>query len=125
MSIVMDRTPLEAIDGAVREACARGDFVSVETIMRYALKECEDAGELDEGLISRLHNLADSHLRHDRFHEAKRLVRLGLKSREAILGRQHPDVIDSRRKLEIIAGQSNGSGQNLSILARTPSLRDR
>jgi len=106
MKELEDTTPIETIDFAIRDACAREDYVSAETILRYALKECEQNGQLDDRLLAKLHNLSDKLCRHSRVGEARHLVNLGLQVRLAVLGAQHPDVADSRKRLSKIAKQA-------------------
>ena len=106
MKELQDLTPIETIDWAIRDACARSDYVSAETIFRYALKECEQNKQLDDRLLGNLHALADKHCRHGRINEARRLVNLGLEVRSAVLGLEHPDVADSRERLNKIAKQA-------------------
>lgn len=73
MSILIARTPIETINGAISDACSSGDFESAETIIRYALHEYVQDEEVDDRLVASLQKLADMHYRHKRLDYAQRL----------------------------------------------------
>lgn len=71
-------------------------------ILREALRDCEEFGELPEGVISQAHSMADTYLEEHRFADAESVYRLVLEVREKLLGQTHPDVVDSLKRVAFV-----------------------
>lgn len=78
----LSRTRWETIAGAVADACAQGDYVSAETILRYAAKE----RELDRRIVNSLDQLLRACFEEKRYALAERIYWLGLEVKERVLG---------------------------------------
>jgi hypothetical protein len=85
------RTRWETIEDAVKHACTQGDFLSAETILRFAAQEYDQLGEPDYRLADSLDSLLRTCFEDKRYEQAERIYWLSLKVKENVLGRNDPD----------------------------------
>jgi hypothetical protein len=96
------KTLWDQYEAAVHQAGSHGHLGKAARIVKDALRESEDYGEIPQGLVDLAHMLADCYLKQLRFFEAESLYRAVLEVREKLLGQNHQDVIDSLKKVAIV-----------------------
>lgn len=97
-------------------ALGQGNLSKAARILKEALREAEEFGEIPEQLILSAHSLADLYLTQSRFLEAEELYRAVLEIREKLLGQTHQDVIESLKKVtmvQIFAFRAEALGPNV------------
>lgn len=82
------------------------EYDLVERRLQIELKKAEQTGELKQSLFNELHALAASYCLARQYIKAERLYRLGLATREKVLGQAHSDVLDSLVKLAIVVNET-------------------
>ncbi|HEY9791696.1 MAG TPA: tetratricopeptide repeat protein [Candidatus Obscuribacterales bacterium] len=96
------KTLWQQYEHAALFARKQGNLGKATRILREALRESEDYGELSCGLIEQAHALAYVYLNQYRFADAESLFRLVLEVREKLYGQTHDDVVDSLKKVAIV-----------------------
>lgn len=107
-------------------AHAQGNFTKAARVIKEALREAEDYGEVHSGLVTIAHVLAEGYLRQNRFAEAENLYRAVLEVREKVLGQTHDEVIDSLKKVgavQILSFRSEALGRD-SLQVPLPWVSD-
>jgi Tetratricopeptide repeat len=92
----------EQYELAALVARKQGNFSKAARILKEALREAEEYGELPAGLIDQAHSLAQLHMSHYRYGEAESLIRMVLEVREKLLGQTHEDVVESLKQVAIV-----------------------
>lgn len=96
------KTRWETIEGAIDNCYNQGDFLSAQTILRFALHESEWLGEMDLRILQGLHRLVLKVCEQHRYDEAARLCAYGLEVGVAVFGWSHPDFVGHRKTLAAI-----------------------
>jgi hypothetical protein len=96
------KTLWQQYERAALFARKQGNLGKATRILREALRESEEYGELHVGLIEQSHALAYVYLNQYRFGDAESLFRMVLEVREKLYGQTHEDVVDSLKKVAIV-----------------------
>lgn len=83
-------------------ALTRGQWMKAARVLRDALRECEEVGELHEGLTATANQLAEKLIDQHKYSEAEILYRAVLEVREKLFGTNHPQVTESLQKLAVL-----------------------
>lgn len=110
---------------AAAEAEAKGELAIAETMLRRALREAEEASELDKCLLNDIHSLASQHCANRNYENAERLYRSVLEAREKLFGPYHADVHDSLERLCIVLRESAKQNEARMIGYRAFPLKTR
>ncbi len=101
MSQVVNHSRWEAYAQQFKTEFRRGNFEEASSTLNSALSDAEAAGEIDPVLIWCVHSLSGRYCAQGDYPAASRLLRRGLEIKEKILGKHHPDVMNSLEKLAL------------------------
>lgn len=93
---------------AATEAVRSGHLSKASKILRQAIQEADANGKVDPLLISSADSLAEKYYGEGDYLGAAALFRTILESRRRTLGEEHPEVSDSRKRLEMALWQNGG-----------------
>lgn len=111
---------LASYQQAAGAALNKGQAGKAARILRDALRESEEVGELPPSLVEASNELAESLMSHNKFAEAEALYRAVLEVREKMLGTNHPQVVESLQKLavlQIVSFRAEAMGKKFSNIA--------
>lgn len=102
------------------EAFKRGQLAKASKVLREALREAEEVGQLHDGLVTSATEVAEILQSQQKFSEAETLYRAVLELREKMLGSNHPAVIESLQRLamlQIVSFRAEALGKNFVAAA--------
>jgi hypothetical protein len=106
-----------------KEACKHGHFLQAQRILKDALHDAEEYGDIDDGLIYSIHALAGTFCISRDFRRAESLYRQVLEWREKMLGEQHADVADSLDRVALMLRQQEQKNEADDLRIRAESIR--
>ena len=92
MQAQISKTSWETIEDAVQDACTQGDYLSAETILRFAAQENDQLGEVDFRIVESLERLLRSCFEEKEYEMAERIYWLGLKVKATVPERNQADL---------------------------------
>jgi hypothetical protein len=93
---------LASYQKAAGAALSKGQASKAARILKDALRESEEVGELSISLVDAANQLAESLMGQNKFGDAESLYRAVLEVREKMLGTSHPQVVESLQKLAVL-----------------------
>jgi hypothetical protein len=99
--------------GPANEAVANGHYDKASRILRQAVAESEIDGTLDPVLLPSIDVLAEKYFHSGQYASAASLYRMVLEVRTKLLGIDHPEVREARRKLAQSLWQTGGLSPEL------------
>lgn len=102
---------------ACAEAFDERRYIKALQIIKQALHEVDEIGELESSILSRADALAEIYLQQGQYRDAAALYRILLECKRRVLGAGHPDVKVSAAKLASVLCETGGLTP--SLLSRT------
>jgi len=87
---------------AVDKARHQGNMSKASKLLKEALREAEEYGEIPPVLVEKAQALGDAYVVQHRFQEAELLFRSVLELREKLLGPAHADVAESLKLVAMV-----------------------
>lgn len=98
---------------AANEALQHGHYAKASRILRQALTESAETGEVNPMLLNSADMLAERYFVEGNYLNAASLYRTIIEARAKVLGIDHPDVKNARRKLAMAIWQTGGISPRL------------
>lgn len=101
---------------AVDTARHQGNMSKASKLLKEALREAEEYGEIPPILVAKAQSLADAYVAQRRYQEAELLFRSVLELREKLLGPSHADVVESHKivaMVQILGFRAEALGPNI------------
>lgn len=98
---------------AASEAFKQGHYAKASKILREAIAESHLTGIIDPVLLSSASGLAERYFEEGNFVRAASLYRSVIQVRTQLLGADHPDVQQMRRKLALALWETGGLSPKL------------
>lgn len=98
---------------ACAEAFNERRYIKAMQILKQALHEVDEIGELESPILSRADALAEIYVKQGQYKDAAALYRILLECKRKVLGASHPDVKVSAAKLASVLCETGGLTPNL------------
>lgn len=93
---------------AASEALQKGHYTKASKLLRKAIAESQISGVIDPMMVNSANILAERYFEEGNYVSAASLYRTVLDVRTRVLGLDHPDVSETKRKLAMALWQTGG-----------------